>query len=82
MVQQLLLSMFPFILTFHFDLILGSFWLFAALIGCSISALSCSFDFVVCGGGGGSQRLPNPNPTTVLAVLLLGLWLLLGCDNT
>ena len=45
---------------------------------------------------GGSQRLLSPNPTTVLivlycgwdvttttvlVVLLLGLWLLLGCDN-
>ena len=49
---------------------------------CSISALSCSFDFlVVVGGGGGSQRLLCLNPTTVLVVLLLGLWLLLGYDN-
>ena len=32
-------------------------------------------------GGGGSQRLLSLNPTTVLVVLLLGLWLLLGCDN-
>ena len=32
-------------------------------------------------GGGGSQRLLSLNPTTVMAVLLLGLWLLLGCDN-
>ena len=32
-------------------------------------------------GAGGSQRLPSLNPTTVLVVLLLGLWLLLGCDN-
>ena len=31
--------------------------------------------------GGGSQRLLSPNPTTVLVVLLLGLWLLFGCDN-
>ena len=30
---------------------------------------------------GGSQRLLSLNPTTVLVVLLLGLWLLLGCDN-
>ena len=29
-----------------------------------------------------SQRLPSLNPTTVMVVLLLGLWLLLGCDNT
>ena len=28
-----------------------------------------------------SQRLLSLNPTTVLAILLLGLWLLLGCDN-
>ena len=35
---------------------------------------------VVVGGdvGGGILSL---NPTTVLVVLLLGLWLLLGCDN-
>ena len=32
-------------------------------------------------GGGGSQRLLSLNPTTVLVVLLLALWLLLGCDN-
>ena len=32
-------------------------------------------------GGGGSQRLLCLNPTTVMVVLLLGLWLLLGCDN-
>ena len=31
-------------------------------------------------GGGGSQRLLCLNPTTVMVVLLLGLWLLLGCD--
>ena len=53
----------------------------------SISALSCSFEFVVWGvvgvgvGVGGSQRLLSLNPTTVMVVLLLGLWLLLGCDN-
>ena len=29
----------------------------------------------------GSQRLLCLNPTTHMAVLLLGLWLLLGCDN-
>ena len=29
-----------------------------------------------------SQRLLSLNPTTVMVVLLLGLWLLLGCDNT
>ena len=32
--------------------------------------------------GGGSQRLLSINPTTVIVVLLLGLWLLLGCDNS
>ena len=32
-------------------------------------------------GGGGSQRLLCLNPTTVMVVLFLGLWLLLGCDN-
>ena len=26
-------------------------------------------------------RLLSLNPTTVMVVLLLGLWLLLGCDN-
>ena len=34
---------------------------------------------VVCGG---FQGLVSPNPTAVLVALLLGLWLLLGCDNT
>ena len=48
---------------------------------CSISALSCSFEFVWVGGWY-SQRLLSLNPTTVMVVLLLGLWLLLGCDNT
>ena len=33
-------------------------------------------------GGGGSQRLLSLNPTTVMVDLLLGLWLLLGCDNS
>ena len=33
-------------------------------------------------GGGGSQRLLSLNPTTALVVLLLGLWMLLGCDNS
>ena len=36
------------------------------------------------GGGGdgcGSKQLLSLNPTAVLVVLLLGLWLLLGCDN-
>ena len=32
--------------------------------------------------GGGSQQLLCLNPTTALVVLLLGLWLLLGCDNS
>ena len=32
-------------------------------------------------GGWYSQRLLSLNPTTVMVVLLLGLWLLLGCDN-
>ena len=32
-------------------------------------------------GGGDSQRLLCLNPTTVMVVLLLRLWLLLGCDN-
>ena len=36
---------------------------------------------VVDGGGGGSKRLFSLNPSTVMVVLLLGLWLLLGCDN-
>ena len=45
---------------------------------CSISALSCSFEFLVVGG---SQRLLSLNPTTFLVVLLLRLWLLLGSDN-
>ena len=34
------------------------------------------------GGDGGSQGLFSLIPTTVMVVLLLGLWLLLGCDNT
>ena len=49
---------------------------------CSISALSCSFEFVVVVVGGCSQRLLSLNPTTVMVVLLLGLGLLLGCDNS
>ena len=42
---------------------------------------------VVVGGGGwwvgsgGSQQILSLNPTTVLVDLLLGLWLLLDCDN-
>ena len=54
---------------------------------CSISSLSCSFEFVWvvgCGGGGWwwcSQRLLSLNPTTVMVILFLGLWLLMACDN-
>ena len=33
-------------------------------------------------GGGGSQQLLSLNPTTVMVILLLGLWFLLGCDNS
>ena len=36
------------------------------------------------GGGGGCGWFPAslcPNPSIVLVVLLLGLWLLFGCDN-
>ena len=36
---------------------------------------------VVVMGGGCSQRLLCLNPTTVMVVLLLGLWLLLDCDD-
>ena len=36
---------------------------------------------VVVGVGDGTQRLLRLNPTTVMVVLLLVLWLLLGCDN-
>ena len=32
-------------------------------------------------GGGCSQQLLCFNPSTVMVVLLLGLWLLMGCDN-
>ena len=32
-------------------------------------------------GGGCSQRVLCINPNTVMVVLLMGLWLLLGCDN-
>ena len=35
----------------------------------------------VVGGGGGSKQLLCLNPTTDMVVLLLGLCLLLGCDN-
>ena len=35
-----------------------------------------------CGGGGGcSHRLLCLDPTTLMVVLTLGLWMLLGCDN-
>ena len=39
--------------------------------------------WVVVGGGGGwwFPAITCLNPTTVMVVLLLGLWLLLGCDN-
>ena len=30
---------------------------------------------------GGSQQLLSLNSTTVMVVLVLGLWLLLGCDK-
>ena len=33
------------------------------------------------GGDGGSQRLLSLDLTTVMVVLLLGLWLLLGSDK-
>ena len=33
------------------------------------------------GGGWYSQRLLCLNQTKVMVILLLGLWLLLGCDN-
>ena len=36
---------------------------------------------VVLSDSGGSQRLLCLNPNTVMVVLLLGLWLLLGCNN-
>ena len=32
-------------------------------------------------GGWYSRRLLSLNPTTVMVVLFLGLWLLLACDN-
>ena len=48
----------------------------------SIYAISCTFEFVWWWWvGGGYQQLLSLNPTTVFVVLLLGLWLLLGCDN-
>ena len=46
---------------------------------CSISAPSCSFEFVW--SVVVSQWLFSLNPTTVMVVLLGGLWLLLGCEN-
>ena len=48
-------------------------------VPCVFNGLTCSFEFVwwvVV-----SQRLLSLNPTTVMFVLLLGLWLFLGCDN-
>ena len=32
--------------------------------------------------GGGAQQLLSLNPTIIMVVLLLGFWLLLGCDNS
>ena len=40
-VQELLLSMFPPILIFDFDLICGSIWLFEALVGCFLGPENC-----------------------------------------
>ena len=66
-VEQLSFSMFPSILTFDFDLILGLFLIFFLVLmgyflgwgrvqNCfgdsSFSALSCSFEFVWLVGGG------------------------------
>ena len=48
-------------------------------------SLSYSFEFlwlVVVVGGGGGECFVSTNPTTVMAVFMLGLWLLLGCDNS
>ena len=104
--SKILLGSTPSILTFKFDLILGSFWLFGALMGnfcgwgriqklfwglliqtnnfCFLSfALFLLYHVVLslCGGvwvwvGGWwySQRLISLNPTTVMVVLLLGLF--------
>ena len=75
-VKQLSFFMFPSILTFDFDLILGlflTFWGFVVVV---------DGWWMFGGGGGGSQRLLSLNPTTVMVVLLLELWLLLSCDNT
>ena len=112
-VEQLSLSMFPSILAFDFDLMLGSFFTFGALMGyfwgwgrvqklfwgllietnnfCFLSfalfllyhVVLSSWWVVVVGGWvvWCSQRLLSLNPTAVIVVLLLGLWLLLGCDN-
>ena len=81
--------MFHSILTFDFDLILGRFLLFWTNNFCFLSfALFLLYHVFLslCGGGGGwvvvSQRLLRFNPTTVMVVLLLRLWLLLGCGNT
>ena len=48
---------------------------------CSISALSCSLEFVWWCGWYSQRLLSLINPTAVMVVLMLGLWLLLGCDN-
>ena len=42
---------------------------------CSVSALACSFEFVVVGG---SQRLLSLNPTTVLVVVVVGVVVVIG----
>ena len=42
---------------------------------------SVSYSVVWVGVGCGSQQLLSLKPTTVLVVLLLGLWLLLRCDK-
>ena len=81
-VEQLLFTVVPSILTFYFDLILGSFFTFLGLIDI-VDALSFSFEFLWWWWWlvGGFQRLLSLNPSTVLVVLLLGFWSLLGCDN-
>ena len=60
------------------------FWGWASVQKLFWGHLICTnnFCFLSFGGGGGSQWLLCLNPTTVIVVLLLGLWLLLGCDNT
>jgi len=49
---------------------------------CSISALSCSIEFMVVVDGDGSKRLLCLNLITFKFVLLLGFLLLLDFDNT